>query len=72
MKIIRNGREIAELPDKPKTFEGWRDGTAIHIYINNADYQIAKYSTAERADEVRDNLFRQYLGGAKSFILPDE
>lgn len=72
MKIVRDGKQIAELPDKPRNFDsGCKDGQ-ITLAIGDVETKIARYSSNETASEVVRAMCKSYLSGETEFILPKE
>lgn len=72
MKIIKSGEVIAEMPNKPRNFDGGCKGSTV--FINTVDRQInlATYDTFKRASEVSAALRQAYLKNADEFVLPDD
>ena len=72
MKIIKDGKPIAELPDKPRNFDGWSKDGQITLSIGDSETKIARYKSNETASEIVKAMCKSYLSGAEEFILPKE
>ena len=72
MKIIKDGKPIADLPDKPKNFDGRSKDGQITLTQGDVETKIARYSSNETASEVVRAMCKSYLSGAAEFILPKE
>lgn len=72
MKIVKGGKAIATLPDKPKNFDGWSKGGQITLQVGDDEIKIARYSSNERAGAVVKAMCQAYLSGADVFDLPKE
>lgn len=72
MKIVSNGEPIAQLPDKPKNFDGWCKDGQITLAIGDSEVKIARYVSNETAGEIVKAMCKSYLAGVEEFILPTE
>ena len=72
MKIIKDGETIAELPDKPRNFDGYSKEGQITLIIGDAETKIARYISNDTASEIVKAMCKSYLAGAEEFILPKE
>lgn len=72
MKIIKDGKPIAELPDKPRNFDGYSKDGQITLTIGDTEVKIARYSSNDTAGEIVKAMCKSYLAGAEDFILPKE
>lgn len=73
MKIIKDGKPIAELPDKPRNFDSGCKGGQITLIIGDAETKIARYKKSnDTASEIVKAMCKSYLAGKEEFILPKE
>ena len=72
MKIIKDDKPIAELPDKPKNFDGSCKDGQITLTIGDDEVKIARYSSNDTAGEIVKAMCKAYLAGKDEFILPRE
>lgn len=72
MKIVKSGKVIAELPDRPKNFDGWSKDGQITLAIGNDEVKLARYSNNDTAGELVKTMCKSYLAGAEKFTLPEE
>ena len=70
MKIIKDGKPIAELPDLPKNFDGWTRDGQITLVIGDDEVKLARYEDADTANQILKALCDNYLAGAETFSLP--
>ena len=68
MKIIKGGRLIAELPSKPKNFDGGIVKGWLLINIGDREVKLAHYGAG--ASDILRQLRRAYLSDEDEFILP--
>lgn len=70
MKILKDGKPIAELPDTPKNFDcGCKDGQ-ITLAIGDTEIKLVQYSSNDTAGAIVQAMCKSYLSGATSFTLP--
>ena len=70
MTILKDGNEIAYLPDKPQNFDAGSKRGILSIAINGEDVILAKYPTQQQACQVLHDLCQSYLHGHETFNLP--
>lgn len=70
MKIVKDGKKIAVLPDSPKNFDAGCKGGTLTIIIGNDDVTLARYATHDEASAVLKSLGKCYLNGESTFNLP--
>lgn len=72
MKIVDSkGTLIYELPDKPRNFDGWAQGTSYGLEV---DGERLKIGSAKDFDQARYRLTQlrcAYLDGAETFTTED-
>lgn len=66
MKIIKDGEVIAELPDKPKDFEGAIKSGVVSIVVGENEVKMSKF---DNAHEVLDSLHGAYFANQAEFVL---
>lgn len=71
MTIFKDGKPIAELPDKPKNFDGYAKDGQITLVIGDTEIKLARYESNDTAGAIVRELCKSYLSGAKTFTLPD-
>ena len=72
MKIIKDGKPIAELPDKPRNFDGYSKDGQITLTIGDTETKIARYKSNDTAGDIVKAMCKSYLAGETEFILPKE
>lgn len=71
MTIIKDGKTIAELPDKPKNFDGGCQDGQITLVIGDTEIKLARYESNDTAGAIVRELCKSYLSGAQTFTLPE-
>lgn len=70
MKIFdANGKELCELPAKPKDFDCGHKAGLIDIIVGDESVKLGRYSS-ERANQIIDALCKAYRSDAETFIMP--
>ena len=69
MQIVKGSGVIAELPDKPKDFVYTNNAGIITLETPTGIVNLGKYTNASA---IVKKLLHAYIGGQKTFNLPDE
>lgn len=72
MKIVDfSGKELCELPSKPKDFDCGHKAGLIDIQVGDESVKLGRYTPAE-ASRIVDALCKTYISGAQTFTMPKE
>ena len=72
MKIFdSHGKELLDLPAKPRNFDGWAKGTTYGLEINGERLKLGVAENDEQARYRLKQLRRAYLDGAEIFTITE-
>lgn len=72
MKIFdAQGKELGELPDKPKNFNGGHKAGVVDIIIGEDSVKLGRY-TPEAAERIVHELCKAYVENQSEFTMPKE
>lgn len=70
MKIFdANGKELCELPAKPKDFDCGHKAGLVDIMVGDESMKLGRYSP-DTAQRIIDALCKAYRSDAETFIMP--
>lgn len=72
MKILKDGKPVAELPDQPKNFDGGCKDGQITLAIGDNEVKLARYESNDTAGAIVNAMCKSYLSGAQTFTLPEQ